>query len=374
MSPDSARRAFILLISAIIGLCFGALLIPNPIGNAPGLESDVLADAQSSAHMSPSNELRSADLKTTSSPTETATLIQTAQTTPVAPQTAQATTVVTAEVSQDVLKTESWSERVQRKGILRKGGSPTVLFVINTTESNYSTRVKDIRTTWMKRVLEKDSLEILFLGGPDNKGMEDMVPSQCKVGYWEDSCKKADAITAAYDFLQKPYGKRYDWVFLADDDVYLFPDNIQRMIVSLKSDPLKENKAWGINGCAHQPCVGFCGGGGYLLTRHALIDLEERVDRTQFKALRNETDLFDVECGRCGDLVMTRVMKERRGIEILRYPAGHYVWNFKNDEGLIDSLKSTDPLPFLYHYPSKGRMEFIHQKGIEFGSNKELED
>ena len=322
MSPESTRRLFILLLTAIFALCFGALLIPSS-----SQEVGAIAKDDSSAII---------EVKSMPSP-----LV----------------------------------ERVERKAQIPKGKAPTVLIVINTTEKNYSSRLKDIRSTWMKRVEEKNSLEILFLGGPDNQGMEDVIPSQCKVGYWEDSCKKADAITAAYDFLQKPYGQKYDWILLADDDVYLFPDNIQRMILSLKADPLKESKAWGVYGCAHDPCTGFCGGGGYLLTRPALYKMEEQVDRTQFKALRNETDLFDVQCGRCGDLVLTRIMKERRGIEIGSYPLGSYVWNFQNgDVGLIDSLKSTDPLPWLYHYPAKGRMEFIHEKGIELGSNKELDD
>jgi hypothetical protein len=328
MSPDTTRRSFILLISVITVLSFGALLIP--MSQRAAVSESSLPRMHES--VSPS------------------------------------------EVPDNLVKAGSWTERIERKGKLPKGRSPTVLIVINTTTQNYSSRLKDIRNTWMKRIVEKDSLEILFLGGPDNEGMEDVVPCKCKVGYWEDSCKKADAIAAAYEFLQKPYGKRYDWVLLEDDDVYLFPDNIQRMIMSLKSDPLKDKKAWGHYGCALGPCTGYCGGGGYLLTRHALMEMEERVDKSQFQALRNETDLFDLQCGRCGDLVLTRIMKERRGLEILEYPAGHYIWYFGSDNQLFDSLKSTNPLPFLYHYPSKGRMEFVHQKGIEFGSNKELED
>ena len=278
--------------------------------------------------------------------------------------------------SLEFMKTaSSFVERAKRKADETKGALPTILIVINTAEKNYDNRLKDIRATWMKRVEEKTSMEIFFLGGPSNKGIDDVVPSQCKVGYWEDSCKKADAITAAYEFLMQPYGERYDWVYLGDDDLYLFPDNLQRMVQSLGPTAVDEYKAWGIPACYHDPCGGFCGGGGYLMNRKTLIKMEEGVDRTKFKALRNETDLFDVECGRCGDLVITRILKERRDVAIEWYPGGHYVWNFDTgDKGLLDSLKSLDPLPWLYHYPAKGRMDFIHQKGIEFGSNKILEE
>ena len=265
-------------------------------------------------------------------------------------------------------------DRVVRKAAVKKGKSPTILIVINTMEKNYSTRLEDIRRTWMQRVIEKDSLEILILGSNDTKGLPDVIPSFCKVGYWEDSCKKADALSAAYDFLVKDYGQKYDWVFLVDDDVYVFPDNLQRMVMSLNETP-DQLKAWGIYGCGKDKCVGFCGGGGYLLTRKAVIQVEEKVDRAQFKALRNETDMFDVECGRCGDLVMTRIFKERRNIVLGQYPKGSYVWNFDNgDEGILESLNTTDPLPWLYHYPSKGHMDFIHQHGIELGSNHLLPD
>ena len=255
-----------------------------------------------------------------------------------------------------------------------KGNASTILIVINTTFKNYNTRMKDIRNTWMKRVEQKPSMDIMFIGSGGTETIPRLVHSQCKVGYWEDSCKRGDLITFSYDFLRTTPGRVFDWVFFADDDVYIFPDNLQRMIMSLGPDAVHESKVWGIPGCAHDKCSGLCGGGGYFTNRETLFRIEEGVDRSRFENLRNETDLFDIECGRCGDLVIARVIKDRRGIPIVEYPAGSYTWDFADgDVGLIASLKSTSPLPWLYHYPAKGRMEFIHQKGLEFKTNVPLD-
>ena len=269
------------------------------------------------------------------------------------------------------------TSRYVGKGVKPGGSSPSVLIVINTVEKYYETRLVEIRRTWMKRVEQKNSMEVLFIGSNDNKGIADVFASNCPIGYYEDSCKKADAITLAYEFIMQPYGQKYDWIFLGDDDLYLFPDNLQRVIMMLGENAVNDLKVWGIPACGGKDCHGFCGGGGYLTNRKTLKIIEEGVDHSQFKALRNETDLFDVKCGRCGDLAISRIMEDRRNIKLDWYPnSGDYVWNFDNGEdGLIASLNGTsDRIPWLYHYPAKGRMDFIHQKGIEFHSNRELDD
>jgi len=254
------------------------------------------------------------------------------------------------------------------------GYIPTILIVINTHEKNYLTRVQGIRETWMKRVNEKPSMHMFFVGSQGHDRIPNLVHSQCKMGYWEDSCKRGDMTTFAYNYLVTAEGQYYDWVFFADDDVYILPDNLQRMIMSLGPAAVNETKAWGIPACAHEKCVGFCGGGGYFTNRKTLIMIEEGTDRTKYANLRNETDIYDIECGRCGDLVIARVWKDRRNVTLEHYPKGSYTWDFDNkDEGLIESLKTADPLPWLYHYPAKNRQHWMHEQATRLGSNKRIE-
>jgi hypothetical protein len=281
------------------------------------------------------------------------------------------------EENEILRQVDPYTSRFFAKGEIPKGSSPTVLIVINTIEKYYTTRLMEIRRTWVKRVLEKNSMEIIFMGSTDNKGIPDVFASNCRVAYDEDSCKKSDAITLAYKFITQPYGQKYDWIFLGDDDLYIFPDNLQRVIMLLQENAVNELRAWGIPRCGGDGCRGFCGGGGYLMNRKTLSALVEGVDHSEFHSLRDEIKLFDEKCGRCGDLAISRIMEDRRGISLESYPkSGDYVWNFDNgDEGLIASLNGTsDRIPWLYHYPAKGRMDFVHQKGIEFNSNKPLDD
>ena len=264
--------------------------------------------------------------------------------------------------------------RRKRKGRLPKGDIPTLLIVINTSEVHYEDRLKNIRNTWLKRAIEKNSTEVVILGGNSALGYDDITTSPCEMSWWADHCKRADGISAAYNFFKEPYGERYDWLIVVDDDVFLFPDNVQRWIMKLEEGSVSKTRAWGVHGCGSSDCDGYCGGGGYLMTRSAVFKMEEEVDRSRFNSLRHETDPYKKVCNRMGDLMITRIMRDRN-IEIDFYPDGNYVWDFDNGlTGLDDSLKSKDPIPWLYHYPAKNNMAYIYKKGMEFGSSPELAD
>ena len=189
------------------------------------------------------------------------------------------------------------------------------------------------------------------------------------------SCKKADAILLANDFLRKPYGQKYDWVIFLDDDVYLFPDNLQRMILDLGKEKASQLKAFGNYGCGHKDCVGFCGGSGYMLTRHAVLSLANDVQPPYNSFRDQEIYIYDKPCGRCGDLVVTRVMLDRRKITTEGYGPGHFGFHMGGGRNALEnSLRSTSPRPWLYHYPAKGNMDFIFEKASIYKTNYILEE
>jgi len=262
--------------------------------------------------------------------------------------------------------------------VFKRGSAPTILFVVNTHEKNHETRVEDIRKTYLPRIHEKSSLDLIFVTSQMTDGNPDMFPSTCPMGYWEDSCKRADMMTIAGGYLRRPGMEVFDWIFFLDDDAFILPDNIQRVIMEGMKQEKNQTAVFGIDGCVHDACRGICGGGGYYMNRETLFHVLHSGDKKLYPSLRDETDFYDEQCGRCGDLTITRAMVDFHGVPLKRYPMnGIYVWDAlggKTDADYIRSLQMTDPLPWLYHYPARDRFVQFQSWVDEFGSNKKLED
>lgn len=263
---------------------------------------------------------------------------------------------------------------------IERGTSPTVLFVVNTYRGNFETRVKVIRETYLKRIQEKSSLDLIFISNMVTDGNPDMFVSTCRTGYFEDSCKRADMITIAGEYLQRPGMEELDWIFFLDDDAYILPDNVQRVILKGIDKGVNMTAVFGLGGCFHEGCVGICGGGGYYMNRETLFHVITSGDKATYPTLRDEVARFDMACGRCGDLAITRVLEELHGVPLHDYPAqGIYIWDIDGRHGyeaIIDSLKQEDPdrLPWLYHYPAYKKFRHFQQWVTETGANKELPD
>jgi len=170
----------------------------------------------------------------------------------------------------------------------------------------------------------------------------------------------------------------FDWIFFFDDDAFILPDNVQRVIMKGIRQETNLTAVFGIFGCVHDTCVGMCGGGGYYMNRDTLFHVLNSGNKTKFPSIRDETAFYDKQCGRCGDLAITKALINYHGIPVKPYPAeGIYVWvtEGKNtSDDYIASLRMTDPLPWYYHYPARGRFRKFQKWVDEFGSNKKLED
>ena len=253
--------------------------------------------------------------------------------------------------------------------------TPSVLVMLDTSFNTYHTNLAVVRNTWLRRVLEKKSMHVIIVGSKDTDDMTDVIPSQCPKQSVGNTCKRAEMSSIAVDYLKSAEGKGFNWVIFLQDDMYLLPDNLQRIIVNLGYDSAHERRAWGAKGCGYQKCGGFCGGGGWLTNRDTLIRLHEEIDHSKYSTLIEESKIYENDCGDFGDLVMARLFEERRNVATIQYPGGHYVWGFANgDRGLVDSLRSTDPIPWLYDIPASQRFEFLHQKATELGSSKPFLD
>jgi hypothetical protein len=96
----------------------------------------------------------------------------------------------------------------------------------------------------------------MFVSSDTSDDSPDKFQSSCPRGYWEDSCKRADMMTIAAEYLNRPGKEVLDWIYFLDDDAYLLSDNMQRMIqTQIESGANLTDK------CGSEECWGICGGG-----------------------------------------------------------------------------------------------------------------
>ena len=79
-------------------------------------------------------------------------------------------------------------------------------------------------------------------------------------------CQEAQALLMASQ-------TEYDWLFVIDEDVYVDPESLRSIVANMTSP--SEPVAVGVHGCGNldQGFLGFCGGGGYLISKQALQNL-----------------------------------------------------------------------------------------------------
>ncbi|CAE7683094.1 unnamed protein product [Symbiodinium necroappetens] len=142
-----------------------------------------------------------------------------------------------------------------------------VLFVVRSCSQNYGFRVTSIFRTWGQDIARSPSDGLMVVGdtavqhprifGVPECGNDHSRALCCKTGY---------ALQLAYRWLDD-----FAWFFVLDDDTYV---NIGNLRQSLSTFSALEPQALGVLGCGPGFCEdgqgGFCGGGGYALSKAAL--------------------------------------------------------------------------------------------------------
>ena len=102
-------------------------------------------------------------------------------------------------------------------------------------------------------------------------------------------CQEANALVAA---AQERRYSSFDWVFVIDEDVFVSPTILQEVVNDYNESDLV---SIGTKGCVAKEIGGFCGGGGYLISRPAL---ERTVALTNFMSqymkVCSNTDFCDI--------------------------------------------------------------------------------
>jgi len=245
---------------------------------------------------------------------------------------------------------------------------PKTAIVLHTIEKSYNTRVKSIRNTWGKR--GGDGVVLAFIGDNTTDGNPDMYPGLCPPGRRNVCCKFGYDMLVGWELLSKR--PDFEYLLSADDDVYVLPDNLRRVLGSINHEAdVAENPngvMYGIFGCATKVCGGLCGGGGYIMHRYTVEKFVK-----SFNSTESFLQAFDNNCERCdfwGDMAVSEVAKTV-GISFKPYPEATYTWALKEEE-INATLNRRRPLSWLYHYPARDRLEEFDRRIDFFGSNEEI--
>ena len=244
---------------------------------------------------------------------------------------------------------------------------PRVLIIIQTSPELVPTRVKDIRETWGKRVHAKPSMKLIFATTDQKYASDDMWSSGCSDGYFQAICKLGYSLERAFKLMKED---QFDWLFFGDDDIYVLPDNLQHLILELGPEAASSRSVFGVPGCADKDCVGFCGGAGFLLSRTAL----EAIIEGSPTSVDAELQGLSRKCGDYHDVVFGHLIERDRNMTMLAYPQNPYVWGFDSLTEYFDSFSNRKTLSWLYHYPSRDKMRWLHHMVGTYGTNLEIAD
>lgn len=245
----------------------------------------------------------------------------------------------------------------------------TILYVIRTWHANYDTLLPSILATWASPL---ESSSLLIVGDVDQSVNSTSVvaatgcPNDHQVGL---TCKTAHSLALAADKIGS-----HSWVFVVDDDVYVDTSNLENELS--KHDPSKLI-ALGIPGCGTPHCNdnggGFCGGGGYAVSRAALSELVDKPTAVDFhdEMLEFMHEEYLAPETPWDDITTTCLMKQR-GIAIESIE-GLYGWRMQDSPNpssslsaeYQDAIQSSSPPPLTFHYIDSQEMYMIHKQFMD---------
>lgn len=160
-----------------------------------------------------------------------------------------------------------------------------ILCWVLTYPLNYQTKAKAVKETWGKRcnklvfisTLPDDNLDILLVNVTEKRR-----------NLWGKTKQGLQQI-------HKLYGSDYDWFLKADDDTWIFMENLKYFLYAYSPDmPI-------YFGCKLKPYVkqGYMSGSGYVLSREAVRRFHDDALTDGYKCWNGTEGNEDVEIGKC---------------------------------------------------------------------------
>lgn len=235
----------------------------------------------------------------------------------------------------------------------------TLAILMRTGGLKSSSRIESIRKTWAND-LEDGALALLQ---PD---------SECKSIYGDNHDKGLTCLEAKHHlhFMNRT---DFDWLLVVDDDVYVFADRLRATLRQM--DPYKA-EVYGMpfcGDCGGDGRKGFCGGGGYVLSRQSLLKMasarEAPVSRQQGEAFMRRM-LAEPNAEWCD--VRFGCVAQEMGLELVGVK-GLYINGVLDAEGKLHdpeeerkvvALRSQIP-PLVFHkVRDHAHMNRIHEESL----------
>ena len=120
----------------------------------------------------------------------------------------------------------------------------------------------------------------------------------------------------------------FNWAFIIDDDVLVFPEGIKAFL----NENANYSEAYGTPGCGSHNIGGFCGGGGYAISKQAIGLIIEKSGSSKnflncYMDKAKELEYSDI---------VTSWFLQEHGIQLKPMP-GLHPW--KTDENSLDKIK-----------------------------------
>eukprot|EP00435_Cladocopium_sp_Y103_P037624 s1204_g10.t1 len=238
-----------------------------------------------------------------------------------------------------------------------------VLYLMLTHHKNYGTKIAGVLSTWGEDV-QTSALDSLLMVGDEASEDPPILPAKGCGNDHNDQlvCKAGVALQLAHQRLGN-----FSWVFLVDDDFYLNVANAHRALASF--DPTQAI-AVGIVGCGGHLCppAGFCGGGGFAISRRAMEKIMEKGEGAFQTDLMSHIAKEKNGIMSWADISVSCLLR-RNKIPLLTMKG---LYPFKVDgagrkgsslnEGYIKAIHQTHPLPVTFHYITEEQKREIHQE------------
>jgi hypothetical protein len=182
-----------------------------------------------------------------------------------------------------------------------------ILYVIRSIPKYYETRIKSQYDTWFKFLTKNDKVLIASeKKNHNNKFDLNYNIPDCPPGHGDGPCcSESNALVKALN------NYKFDWIFILDDDVYLYPPKVREIINKYKDN---HDIAIGTVGCGAKDISGFCGGGGYGFSRRVL---EKLIDN-------NENEFLNIYKNHCNNTqycdITTADLLVKKNIELINIP------------------------------------------------------
>lgn len=232
-----------------------------------------------------------------------------------------------------------------------------LLILLRTGSSNSTSRVQSIKQTWANR-LANGQLRIM-------NGNE-----RCHRKYGDNHWAGLTCLEAANHIeIMNNTLTNFTWLLIVDDDTYVVIDRLNNLLDTL--DP-HQPAAFGVPGCGNcgKNRRGFCGGGGYFISRKNLLRMAGLINRPVLPSVAYAfIEHFMQEPDRVWCDVRFGCVAQDMGLRLIKQPGlyGNPVMNEYEEKRMIHLEEGSPPLVF-HKVSNASQMHRIHDLVVEMAS------